>query len=77
MCITWTCEILSFFFTSSVASPIVFFDIINALQGVFIFMLFVLLPKPWSIIKEYFKQKYTEKVMLESAEDTIFLQNGN
>lgn len=65
MFLTWLCEIISFYFTTKHLSPILFLDIINALQGVFIFMLFVCLPRPFKLIKTYIKEAYNDKASVD------------
>lgn len=70
MTITWLCEILSFYFTSAHLSPILFLDIINALQGVFIFLLFVCLPQPFSLIREHITRAYKARAQINDVEMT-------
>lgn len=68
MFITWLCEIISFYFTTAHLSPILFLDIINALQGVFIFMVFVGLPRPFKLIKTYIKEAYNDRGSVDLAQ---------
>lgn len=52
MAINWIFEIISFYNETSST----FFDIINALQGVLIFLVFVCMPKPLALIRQWLRQ---------------------
>lgn len=53
MTVNWIFEIISFYNETSST----FFDIINALQGVFIFFIFVCLPRPRNFLKYWWKDR--------------------
>lgn len=56
MAINWIFEIISFYVQGS-ESSLVLFDIINALQGILIFLIFVYLPYPRNIIIKWWKDR--------------------
>lgn len=56
MAINWIFEIISFYVQGS-ESSLVLFDIINALQGILIFLIFVYLPYPRNIIMKWWKDR--------------------
>lgn len=51
MAMNWVFEIISFYISSSASLEL--FDILNALQGIVIFIIFVSLPRPLHIIKHW------------------------
>lgn len=59
MTINWIFEIISFY----VDAPSTMFDIVNALQGVFIFLMFVCTPRPLELIKRWWKDRGSFKVL--------------
>lgn len=54
--------------TTTTMSPFAFFDILIALQGVFIFMIFICSPKPLKIIKRWWVATGTLDVAALEAE---------
>lgn len=62
MTINWIFEIISFYAETS--STI--FDIINALQGVLIFLMFVCLPRPMKLIKHWWSDRGSFQVLRDS-----------
>lgn len=64
MTINWIFEIISFYNETSST----FFDIINALQGIFIFFMFICLPRPMKFIKYWWKDRGS--ILLDSSSDT-------
>lgn len=62
MTINWIFEIISFYAETS--STI--FDIINALQGVLIFLMFVCLPRPMKLIKHWWNDRGSFQVLRDS-----------
>lgn len=56
MTLNWIFEIISFYVHSS-DSSLVLFDILNALQGIVIFIIFVCLPKPKAIITRWWHDR--------------------
>lgn len=75
MCITWTSELISFFYSNAQFSPIIFLDVINSLQGVFIFFLFVCLPRPFNIIANYIKYGSDSLDRRHQAQETMMLKH--
>jgi hypothetical protein len=59
MTVNWIFEIISFYNETSST----LFDIINALQGVFIFFIFVCLPRPMTLIKHWWKDRGSFQVL--------------
>src|SRR5690349_16208893 len=59
MTINWIFEIISFYAEASST----LFDIINALQGVLIFLMFVCLPRPLKLIREWWKDRGSFQVI--------------
>lgn len=55
MAMNWLFEIISFYVSSS--SSVELFDILNALQGIVIFIIFVSLPRPLHIIKHWWSDR--------------------
>lgn len=53
MTINWIFEIISFYNETSST----LFDIINALQGVLIFLMFVCLPRPMKLIEKWWNDR--------------------
>lgn len=51
----WVFEIISFYITST--TTVELFDILNALQGINIFIIFVSLPRPLHIIKRWWSDR--------------------
>lgn len=75
MTINWCFEILSFYIHSSDAS-VVLFDILNALQGIVIFIIFVSLPQPLRIIKRWWMDRgsmdlHTTELETLNAQQTL------
>jgi len=64
MTINWIFEIISFYNETS----FMFFDIMNALQGVWIFIMFVCLPRPMKLIKGWWKDRGSFKVLTTSED---------
>lgn len=56
MTINWVFEIISFYHHST-SESLVLFDILNALQGVVIFIIFVCLKHPLNIIKQWWMDR--------------------
>lgn len=56
MTINWIFEIISFY-VHSLDSSLVLFDILNALQGIVIFIIFVCLPKPMAVITRWWHDR--------------------
>lgn len=59
MTINWIFEIISFYNETSSTM----FDIINALQGVLIFLMFVCLPRPMKLIQAWYKDRGSFEVL--------------
>lgn len=55
MTMNWVFEIISFYITST--TTVELFDILNALQGINIFIIFVSLPRPLHIIKRWWSDR--------------------
>lgn len=51
MAMNWVFEIVSFYVSTSASLEL--FDILNALQGIVIFIIFISLPRPLYIIKHW------------------------
>lgn len=71
MAVNWIFEIISFYAETSGT----FFDIINALQGVLIFLVFVCLPRPLELIKQHLRHFWRDRgsfqVLPDDALDTF------
>lgn len=61
MTVNWIFEIISFYNDTTST----FFDIINALQGVFIFFIFLCLPRPLKMIKHWWRDRGSFQVIVE------------
>ncbi|KAG4069093.1 hypothetical protein HA402_008404 [Bradysia odoriphaga] len=72
MTINWIFEIISFY-VHSLDSSLVLFDILNALQGIVIFIIFVCLPKPMAVIKRWWHDRGS--LVLHETEMQV-LNNG-
>lgn len=59
MTINWIFEIISFYNETSST----LFDIVNALQGVLIFLMFVCLPRPMKLIQQWWKDRGSFQVL--------------
>lgn len=59
MTINWIFEIISFYTQTPSSSSLVLFDVLNALQGVVIFIIFLCLPRPKRIITRWWKSEGT------------------
>lgn len=72
MTVNWIFEIISFYNETSST----FFDIINALQGIFIFFIFVCLPRPRKFIKYWWKDRGSFQVVstIEKAQNSNEIQ---
>lgn len=57
MTINWIFEIISFYTHAPSSSSLVLFDVLNALQGVVIFIIFLCLPRPKLIITRWWKSQ--------------------
>lgn len=57
MTINWIFEIISFYTQTPSSSSLVLFDVLNALQGVVIFIIFLCLPRPKRIITRWWKSQ--------------------
>lgn len=55
MAMNWLFEIISFYVSASASVEL--FDILNALQGIVIFIIFVSLPRPLHIIKHWWMDR--------------------
>lgn len=58
MTINWIFEIISFY----IETQLVIFDVLNALQGLTIFLIFVCLPRPLRLIKRWWKHRGSYEV---------------
>lgn len=65
MTLNWIFEIISFYVQSADGS-LVIFDILNALQGILIFIIFVCLPRPLHIIKRWWMDRGSLDLKLET-----------
>lgn len=63
MTINWIFEIISFYAEASST----LFDIVNALQGVLIFLMFVCLPRPMKLIQEWWKDRGSFEVLPDES----------
>jgi hypothetical protein len=63
MTINWIFEIISFYTETSG----VFFDIINALQGVLIFLVFVCLPRQLEFVRQWWKDRGSFQVLPDDS----------
>lgn len=70
MTVNWVFEIISFYIHSSEAS-VVLFDILNALQGIVIFIIFVSLPQPLGIIKHWWSDRGSFPVPRDTELQTL------
>lgn len=66
MTINWIFEIISFYNETSAD----LFDIFNALQGVFIFLMFVCLPRPLKLIESWWKDRGSFRVLDDESSFT-------
>lgn len=61
MIVCMSVEMISSFINStsdkSAASPLAFIEVLIALQGVFIFIIFICLPKPFRVLKRWWVSK--------------------
>lgn len=67
MTLNWIFEIISFYVQSAEGS-LVIFDIMNALQGILIFIIFICLPRPLHIIKRWWMDRGSLDLDLETCE---------
>lgn len=67
MTVNWIFEIISFYNETSST----LFDIINALQGILIFLIFVCLPRPMQLIKHWWKDRGSFHVISEKSYNEI------
>lgn len=70
MTINWIFEIISFYNETSS----IFFDIVNALQGVFILFIFVCLPRPTKIIKHWWNDRGSYEVVARETDEQSTLK---
>jgi hypothetical protein len=70
MTINWIFEIISFYNETSST----LFDIINALQGVLIFLMFVCLPRPMKLIKRWWKDRGSFQVLDNKPSNSYDIQ---
>jgi hypothetical protein len=69
MTINWIFEIISFYNETSST----LFDIINALQGVLIFLMFVCLPRPMKLIQQWWSDRGSFQVLDADNENDVFV----
>lgn len=70
MTVNWIFEIISFYIHTSDAS-LVLFDILNALQGIVIFIIFVSLPQPLGVIKRWWRDRGSFEVVRSTEMQTL------
>lgn len=76
MTVNWVFEIISFYIHSSEAS-VVLFDILNALQGIVIFIIFVSLPQPLGIIKRWWSDRGSFQLPRDTELQTLNKSEDN
>lgn len=75
MTLNWIFEIISFYVHTAEAS-LVLFDIMNALQGIVIFIIFVCLPQPLHIIKRWWMDRGSLDLSTANMTELEILNNG-
>lgn len=75
MTVNWIFEIISFYIHTSDAS-LVLFDILNALQGIVIFIIFVSLPQPLGVIKRWWRDRGSFEVVRATEMHTLNGEKG-
>jgi hypothetical protein len=69
MTVNWIFEMISFY----METPFIIFDVLNSLQGLTIFLIFICMPRPFRLIKRWWKDRGSFQV----PPQTISRNNGN